>query len=92
MAGEPAGGLATPANAARTARASEPRQIPGWIFVDLTFEIEVQRPKLALAHMSSRFRAGGYTPHYSIGRHRLSYAQIIENKSLIVSTFQSSWL
>src|SRR5947208_11976495 len=70
-------GLASPANAARAAGASKPRQIPGWIFVDLTFQIKVQGPKFALGHMSSRFRAGGYTPYYSTGRHRLSYAQTI---------------
>ena len=27
------------------------RQIPGWVFVDLAFQIKVQGPKLALAHI-----------------------------------------
>src|ERR1700686_3228207 len=57
-------------------------QIPGGVFVDLTFRIKVQGPKLALAHIVSRFRAGGNTLYYSIVRHRSSYSQANENEWL----------
>ena len=40
-----------PRYTARGVGAAKARQIPSWVFVDLTFQIEVQGPKLALAHI-----------------------------------------
>src|SRR4051812_40241741 len=59
-------GRASAVNGALSAGATKARQIPSRVLVDLTFRIEVQRPKLALAHIFSRFCAGGHC-YYSIG-------------------------
>ena len=52
-------------NGARGAGPAKSRQIPGWVFVDLAFQIEVQGPKLALAHIFLDSVQGEHF-HYSI--------------------------
>ena len=59
------GAVGRPVNTARPVGTAKARQIPGWVLVDLAFRIEVQWPKLALAHILSQFHAGGRS-YYSI--------------------------